>query len=290
MQKIHYYFDESGEKGFVTSGFTAEDIGLVAGIALPINEVAGFEADISKILDKADLLQLKKLHAAELFKDGAYASVKDELLNFLSARQGWLLVYEAVYPLGLYRYRQEASNESLLEQHKSKAPRVKISENNAHTRIYTELLEGIVVKLDEVCRLKESSSVAMFSDQIDKGIFKEATSRLEYLKQEVHTNKVSGFDTEAKKVVHGSVTSQVMGFDTTVRFVTEITTEATTSTMTVIADIISNTLYRQLKATSKAYAGIRLHGHAALEGYALKPRVAFVADNYIMDTLYAPHG
>lgn len=288
MQKVHYYFDESGEKGFVTSRFTAEDIGLVAGIALPSSEVAAFEADISRILAKADSSQLEKLHATELFKDGANASVKEELLNFLSSRQGWLLVYEAVYPLGLYR--QEGSNEALLEQHKPNTPRVKISKNKTQTRIYTELLEGIVVKLDEVCRLEGSSSVAMFSDQIDKGIFKEAGSKLEYLKEEIHTDNVSGFDTEAKKVVRGSVTSQVIGFDTTVRFVTEITTEATTSTMTVVADIISNTLYRQLKTTSKTHAGIRLHGHAALDGYALKHRIAFIDDNYIKDTLYAPHG
>jgi hypothetical protein len=288
MQQIHYYFDESGEKGFVADGFTAEDIGLVAGIALPAIDVAGFEADISRILAKVDQSQVSKVHATELFKDGANASVKDELLKFLAARQGWLLIYEAVYPLGLYR--QEASNESLLEQHRPKTPRVKTSINKASQRIYTELLEGIVVKLDEACRLEGSSSVAMISDQIDKGLFKEANSRLEYLKQEVHTHKVSGFDAAAKKVVRGSVTSQVIGFDNTVRFVTKITTEATTSTMTIVADIISNTLYRQLKSTSMTCPGIRLHGHAALEGYVLKHRVAFVDDNYVMDTLYAPHG
>jgi hypothetical protein len=287
MQEIHYYFDESGEKGFVGAGFTIEDIGLVAGIALPSGDVARFEADVSCILAKADSSTVKKLHATELFKDGANASIKAELLGFLSARQGWLLVYEAVYPLGLYR--QELSTNSILDQYKQKDPRVKVSGNKAQTRIYTELLEGIVVKLDEVCRLEGSSSVAMLSDRIDKGLFKEATARLNYLKEETHANSVSGFDTEANKVVHGSVTSQVIGFDSTVRFVTETTTEYTTSTMTIVADIVANTLYRQLKATSQAHAGIRLHSHAALEGYALKPRVAFADDNYIVDTLYAPH-
>jgi len=288
MQNIHYYFDESGEKGFATAGFTVEDIGLVAGIALPSSDVAGFEADISPILAKADSSHVKKLHAAELFKDGANAAVKDELLNFLSARQGWLLVYEAVYALGLYR--DAASSASLVEQHSPKTPRVKVSKNKAQTRIYTELLEGIIVKLDEVCRLEGASTIAMFSDQIDRGIFKEATSRFEGLKKEVHTDKVSGLDTASGKVVRGSVTSQVTGFDNMVRFVTDISTEATTSTMTVVADVISNTLYRQLKATSNAYPGIRLHGHSALDGYALKHRVAFIDDNYIMDTLYGPYG
>jgi len=28
---IHYYFDESGEKGFLNSSFTISDLGLVAG-------------------------------------------------------------------------------------------------------------------------------------------------------------------------------------------------------------------------------------------------------------------
>lgn len=288
MKRVHFYFDESGEKGFVTWRFTAEDIGLVAGIALPANDVAAFEAAISCILAKADQSHLEKIHAAELFKDGANASVKDELLNFLAARQGWMLAYEAVYPLEIYR--QKVSNEMLPEQHRPKTPRVMTSKNKVSARIYTELLEGIVVKLDEVCRLEGSSSVAMFSDRIDKGLFKEANSKLGYLKEEVHTGNVSGFDTVASKVLHGSVASQVIGFDNTVRFVAEITTEATTSTMTVVADIISNTLYRQLKETSNTCPGVRLHGHAALDGYALKHRVGFVDDNYVMDALYAPHG
>lgn len=288
MQKINYYFDESGEKGFVTSEFTTADIGLVAGIALPSSDVASFEADISHILAKADSSQSEKFHATELFKDGANAAVKAELLEFLSAREGWLLVYEAVYPLGLYRH--EAVRVSLLEPQKPKAPRVKLSGNKTPTRVYTELLEGIVVKLDEACRLEGSSSVAMVSDRIDKGIFKEATAKLEYLKEEIHTEKASGFDTETKKVVHGYVTSKVIGFDSVVRFVTEIATETTTSTMTIVADIIANTLYRQLKAASQAQPGVRLHGHAALEGFALKHRVAFIDDNYIMDTLYSTHG
>lgn len=287
MQDIHYYFDESGEKGFVGAGFTIEDIGLVAGIALPSSDVTGFEADVSCILAKADSSTVEKLHATELFKDGANASIKAELLGFLSAHQRWLLVYEAVYPLGLFR--QELFTNSILEQHKPKDPRVKVSGNKAQTRIYTKLLEGIIVKLDEVCRLEGSSSVAMLSDRIDKGLFMEANARLNYLKKETRVESISGFDTEAKKVVRGSVTSQVIGFDSAVRFVKEITTEYKTSTMTIVADFVTNTLYRQLKATSQAHAGIRLHSHAALEGYALKHCVAFVDDNYVMDTLYAPH-
>lgn len=287
MNKIHYYFDESGEKGFVTSGFTVSDIGLVAGIALPSSEVVSFEAGVSRILAQADSSKSEKVHATELFKDGANVSVKTELLDFLSERRGWLLVYEAVYPLGLYR--QETPTASTFEQHKPKISRIKISENKTQIRIYTELLKGIVVKLDEVCRLEGAASVAMFSDRIDRGLFKEAASSLKHLKEETHTENVSGFDTATKKVVYGSVTSNVIGFDSIVRFVTEITTESTTSTMTIIADIIANTLYRQLKATSQVHPGIRLHGHTALEGYILKHRVAFVDDNYIMDTLYAPH-
>jgi hypothetical protein len=240
MQTVHYYFDESGEKGFVGPNFSMSDIGLIAGIALPQNIMPAFESEISRILFKLKTSNVEKLHATELFKDGANATVKAELLEFLKNYQEWLLVYEAVYPLGLYKHG--TINKSLLAQQKPINPQVKISSHEQPQRIYTELLEGIILKLDEICRIEDSSTVVMYSDRIDNGLFKEAEKTLNYLRQGEHKKKVSGFNTQEKKVVYGTITSWIRSFNTTVNNVSEIKNEIATSNMIIVADVITNTL------------------------------------------------
>lgn len=286
MEPVCYYFDESGEKGFLDSNFSASDIGLIAGIALPARVVGAFESEANAILSRLDTSGVDKDHATELFKDGKNLDVKNELLNFLRNRDEWLLIYEAIYPLGLFK--AEESTRNVFAKHKPANPRVKISKNEKRLRIYTALLEGIIVKLDEVCRIEGSSELSMISDRLDEGIHKEAIQTLDYLKQEVHTQTASGFDTETKKVVHGKIESRVEGFDVTVRHIAGIKTELTPSCLTIVADVISNTLFRHLRSVVEANPDIRLHSKAAISGFHLANRIAFVDDNYIVDTLYSP--
>ncbi len=54
MEPVSYYFDESGEKGFLDSNFSASDIGLIAGIALPARVVGAFESEANAILSRLD--------------------------------------------------------------------------------------------------------------------------------------------------------------------------------------------------------------------------------------------
>ena len=286
MEPVHYYFDESGEKGFLDSNFTATDIGLIAGIALPERNVDVFESEISKILSCLDTQDVDKHHATELFKDGKNKTVKDELLNYLRVKDEWVLVYEAIYPLGLYN--RDKSTKQLFSKHILKNSRIKISRNKKRQRIYTALLEGVIVKLDEVCRIERSSDLLMISDRLDEGILKEALRTLKHLKQEVHVNKTSGFDTVTKQIVQGTVQTRVEGFDVVVRHISDIKTEVTPSSLTIVADIVSNTLYRHLKFMIAKKPNIRLHSNEIISGFELESRTAFVGDNYIMDTLYSP--
>ena len=284
MEPVFYYFDESGEKGFLDSSFSAS--GLIAGIALPARVIGAFESEANAILSRLDTSGVDKEHATELFKDGKNLDVKNELLDFLRNRDEWLLVYEAIYPLGLFK--AEESTRNLIAKHKPANPRVKIPKNEKRLRIYTALLKGIIVKLDEVCRTEGSSELLMISDRLDEGIHKEALQTLDYLKQEVHTQTASGFDTETKKVVHGKIESRVEGFDVTVRHIANIQTELTPSCLTIVADVISNSLFRHLRSVVEANPDIRLHSKAAISGFHLANRIAFADDNYIIDTLYSP--
>jgi len=127
MKSIHYYFDESGEKGFVKEGFDKTTIGLVAGIALPSIHVPEIERDLSDILSKLNTSNSNKIHSTELFENEDNRKIREKLLEYLSNTEEWLLIYEAVYPLGLYQNNKISTD--LFDAYKPRSPRVKVSKN-----------------------------------------------------------------------------------------------------------------------------------------------------------------
>jgi len=128
----------------------------------------------------------------------------------------------------------------------------------------------------------------MISDRLDEGIHKEALEMLDHLKQEVRAQRTSGFDTETKQVVYGEVEYRAEGFDIAIRHISGIETESTPSCLAIVADVISNSLFRHLRSMIEASPDIRLHSKAAASDFSLSSRIAFLDDNYIVDTLYSP--
>jgi hypothetical protein len=286
LEPAAFYFDESGEKGFVADNYDPHEFGLVAGIALPAAEVAGITAQLDPILSKVQLADGDKLHATDIFKGGANTKVRDEIYTFLLKHPGWVIIYEAVYAAGLFN--RQSHNEELASTVRPLNPAVKLSGNNLRSRIYTELMEGIFIKLDEWCVNQGNSHIRLVTDRIDQGIAAELAALKAYLEEREHTHTVTGFDTRTKTVVSGTVTSCISNFDNRVKYLKRIEVETAPSTMTVVADLIANSLQYQLRMKIAANSDLRLHSHAALEGYPLADRVAFIDDGYLMDTLYAP--
>jgi hypothetical protein len=286
MTSVHYFFDESGEKGFIKEGFNNDNIGLVAGIALPSKYISEFEGALSIILSKLNTSSSNKIHSTELFSNEENRKVRDEILEYLSSSEGWLLIYEAVYPLGLYQ--NETKTAAIFDQHKPKKPQVKVSRNPQKNRIYNSLLEGVIIKLDETCKIEESRNLVMVSDHIDSGIHKEALETLGYLKEKEHRKTVTGFDTVTKEIVSKDILSKVEGIDISVNYVKTIEVDSSESPMTITADIIANTLYRHINEKLTSHQKLRLHSRKAIEGYLLESKVAFIDDNYVMDDLYEP--
>lgn len=286
MDNVYYYFDESGEKGFVKDGFSKNDFGLLAGIAMPQRCIADFESNFAKILSKLEISDVKKVHATELFDKEVNRKVRDELLEYMAGKQEWLLIYEAVYPLGLYN--DEASKEEIRLKHRPESPRVKLSNNKTKTRIYNSLLEGLIIKLDEMCKIEGSTNLVMISDHIDSSIHKEALEVLGYLQEDEHRRTVTGFDTEDRKVVSKDIFTKVDGADLSVQHVATVTVDSSESPMTIAADIVANTLYRHMREKISQEDCLRLHGEEILSGYILKDKAAFVGNGYVMDDLYAP--
>ena len=157
MEKVHYFFDESGEKGFVTGEFEATAFGLVAGIALPSRNIVSFERELDGVFSSLDLSVVDKIHATELFQHAGNVQVRQDLMDFLNGKDEWLIIYEALYPQGVLRHQQKS--EEIFSSHIPEAPKVKVSGNPKRVRLYTLLLEGVITKLDEMCRLENSTEV-----------------------------------------------------------------------------------------------------------------------------------
>jgi len=287
MEKVHYFFDESGEKGFLKADFLKTDIGLIAGIALPSRCIAQFDAEIGMILSKLDLSSADKVHATELFNVGGNIAIRDEVFGYLSTKTEWLLVYEAIYPYGLFKKHSKIKD--IIDSNKPINPRVKVSKDQSKMRIYNILLQSVIIQLDQICRIENSTELIMLSDMIDTGIYKEALKTLAYLKERIHTKQIIGFDTIDKKKVSRKIVSEVKNFDATVRHIKTIIVENEPSNMTFAADIIANTLYRHLKDNVVKMNFPKLHGPAILEGFILKDRAACVGENYFTDNFYSPH-
>lgn len=286
MSDTHYYFDESGEKGFVSDSHADSDIGLVAGLALPDSQLSVFASKAENLMSKLNEASDEKLHATDIFRDGRNSEIKQEAFSFLAEADNWLLVYEAVYPKGLHMRR--VSTDQILSPPDSLRSPIKHSKNPSRERIYTHLVEAVIVKLDEIARMEESNSVVMQTDRIDSGLLKELHATLSDLQSSESTIQVTGYDPEAKKLVQGAITTSVIGFDIAVKHIKEIKTERSESPLTFLADLITNALYRHLKAVIKEKGPIALHSDAAVSDFSLYGKVAFVGENYVPDLLYTP--
>jgi hypothetical protein len=279
MENVHFYFDEAGEKGFLEGAFSDEVFGLVAGIALPTRNVNQINENLRMIFSGLNCDDVEKIHATEIFKDGANQEIKESFFKYLDQAQEWLLVYEAMYPKGYMK-----SPKPVMPTREN--TRYKTSQNKKRERLYNHLLKGLMVRLDEIC--KNSTNLQMVTDRVDQKLLREALEQLEYLKQEEHKSTKSAFDTQEDKVVYRTITSKITGFGIAVKNIDTIEIEETPSYLTLAADILTNSLYRHLTSKIEEHGPVRLHSGIATDGFVLKSRIAFTDDNYIMDSIYDP--
>ena len=283
MGKVHFYFDEAGEKGFLEGDFSPEVFGLIAGIALPTRNVAAMNEELQDIFKELDCTGVNKIHATEIFKNGANKTIKDRFFSYMATKEEWLLVYEAIYPKGYIIFNSKSPKRNTTENE-----RYKPSSNPKKERLYNHLLEGIIIKLDEICKIEKSTDLLMITDHIDKRLLKEALNELNYLKQDEHIHKSSAYDTVEDKLVFQTLTSKIEGFDIAVTNIQTIEIENSPSYLTLAADILTNSLYRHFTFKISNRDAIRLNSNHAIEGFELRSRVALTDDNYVMDSLYCP--
>jgi hypothetical protein len=289
QEKVYFFFDESGKTGFANSNRNPLDFGLIAGIATPERNTVKLESKLKIIFSKINTQGLKKMHATEIFVNGKNSEIRKQLFKLILEEPELLIIYEGVYQKGVAYYNNE-NIKKIMDTNKPKNSKVKIPVNNKKESLYSNMLIGIIIKLDEMCRLENSSELVMFSDNMDKKIFKRAKKLLDYLRENEHVKIISGFDKGSNKVVKKTLTTKVEGLDINVKYIKSIEiAEKNFPNLIIASDIICNSIYRFLKCQINTEASIpRLNAEVTFEHFILKNKLPFLYDNYIMDNLYSP--
>lgn len=105
-KKVYYFFDESGEKGFISPGVTSEPFGLIAGYAFPASAFSKIENNLKNIFAELDCSDINKLHATEVFKNDKNRHVREQFFDYFDGISELLIIYEAIYPQGVFKYNQ----------------------------------------------------------------------------------------------------------------------------------------------------------------------------------------
>lgn len=286
QEKVHYFFDESGEKGFISATEDPAKFGLIAGIAIPSRNLPRLQLKLNALFTKIGRQDLHKMHATEIFANGKNAETRNQLFDLIMKEEELLIIYEAAYSKGVANDGEVL--QKIIESHKPKNPKVSVSNRNQKKRLYNILLEGIIIKLDEMCRIENSTELIMITDRIDKGIWKEAKAVLEYLSASEHIQIETGFDPKLNKVLKGMIKTKVEGIDVSVKYIKSIEIDENSSSLTLASDIVCNSIHHFLRNQIGVGGYPRLNAKTTFKGFPLEAKIAFLNDNDLMDSLYEP--
>ena len=271
MPSVTFALDESGAKGYSDNREKVKgELGVVAGVLVPTEHVSRMVSEIGKITER--FKTNGKLHITDLAPLDQ-ESLRNQIFTYLaSVNARW--VYEAMYVEGLYSNAQFVSS---LRDNTKKNQRsgVKVSSNEKNDLLHTQLLLGAFGKGVAFCLDNVGSTVHLnvITDQLDASIVKEFRKDANRLLNVGKKNerKVTGFDTTTQKVVTGSITTEITeGLDALGDF-SGVTYEIaiSDSPLTLVADIIANSVYHHLSSLQEKTPGCQLNTLDSIKGHQL---------------------
>lgn len=283
-----YYFDESGDQGFVDKASSMSEYGILAGISISECAQEFLERMIGEALAQNNIgVSYKKLHCSEIFKNGKNSNLREALYSVLSEFHEYQIIYEGQYSVGVKNF--EESKSKIEDQYKENVPdNIKIHVFKERIRLYISLLTGIIFKLEEFAILKGEKNVCMISDRMDQGIEKEAHNLLKELRSEIQEVTANSFDIQTGRSAKRSFNIISNGDLTIVRKVADIIYLTDVTLLSFVADFICFELLRHFRKKMKIQQPIKFHTLESLEGFQLKDKVAFLGDNYFSDMVFDP--
>jgi len=281
-----YYFDETADQGYVDKASSIKEYGILAGWAFPKENKDLLEATFAPVLSNLQSRGYKKLHCTEIFKDNDNPEILEELYDKLLNLNGYVIIHEGAYLLGVKQHEQSLSN---IKIHQDIPANIKIIESKERTRHYIELLEGVIVKLEECAKLEEELEVHMISDRNDKAIQDESMSLMNRLKSSTHTITNKTFDMETKQRIDRTYTMTTScSIDFRIKRVKDISYLDRVTPLSFVADFICFELLRHFRRQMQIQELIKFQCPDTLNGFRLKHKIAFLDKNYFTDHFFMP--
>lgn len=287
-RKMLYYFDETADVGFVDRTSSLDEYGIIAGWAFPERCKSKYEMRIEEVLSRLRGLGYKKLHCTEVFRNDENEDIKQELYRILTEFEEYVIIHEGAYPVGVKEFEASVNNHQPAS-HATVPDHIKIIKRQQRTRLYSTLLEGVIVKLEECATLENEPEVHMFSDRLDTSIQEESADLLEWLGLTKSTVTTKAYDTLNGHRVDRTYTIEMKSdFKFEIERVKSISNVSDVNALSFVADFICFELLRHFRRKMKLQKPIKFQSPETLEGFKLKHRVAFLGDNYFTDLVYAP--
>jgi len=286
MQSVTFALDESGAKGYSDNREKVRgELGVVAGVLVPGEHLTRVTSDIELIIEK--FKTKGKLHITDL-PSSHQEALRNEIFTYLSSVNArW--VYEAMYVEGLYSYAQLVS--SIRDKAKeNRHSSVKVSGNEKKDLLHSELLLGAFGKAVAFCcdYVGEEAHLNVITDQLDSPIIKAFRKDADRLLNVGNKKEyeVTGFDIDTQNVVRGSISTEVIeGHDVLGDFSgISYKIEVSDSPLTLVADIIANSIHHHLSSLQANNPGCQLNTLDAISGHPLSELVYGVTGQEI-DTL-----
>ncbi|RON25643.1 hypothetical protein [Pseudomonas lini] len=258
-ERVFFYCDESGAKGYADQqeAFPGET-GVFAGILVPEQ----LHADLSEKFD-AIALQFKpaqgKLHIADLPQEQKGA-LRQALFDEIKA-EGLPCFWYAIHVAGLNDYYTQQNellrnSRAAVEARRTSPARVKTGSvreepPSMHVQLFAGLYAHIVAFLLE--RGLSNVDLEIRTDQVDSPLAKQFEEvAAELLETDPQVTKTTGYDTLAKKVVHGQMTISVqypaeMEIPPVIRSLS-IKTIDDSDGLVLAADVLANSLNYHFKS------------------------------------------
>lgn len=282
----YFVMDESGGGGFLENEPSIDSFGLIAGFAFPARNKSLFERKLKLLYNKLNTDNMAKVRSAFAFVGDRNAEVKKEYIRFFLDSE-LQIVYEAMFLRGAFIMNQLAEDMKRRVKGFRRNNHITILSKEQKQDVYFEILTGLMIKLDEICKLNKSSSMAILTDKVDKKILCEARRLINHLKQDEHNYKVKAVDTEKRKSLEGQVNSKIF-YPVAIESIDMIDVSDTPE-LTFAGDFLANSIYRHLKEKIQQGCKYGLNSQKIMKDFHFFSRIALLDDNSMADNLFSPH-
>lgn len=291
-QIIRTYIDEAGAKGLSKNLAPQRDgeVGVLASVSVPeerLTEMRGcFEPAFKRFVEATPAGQ--KAHIVDAFsgEDCNWRAVATEVRSDFFLIIGRLeipIVYEA-RRLRVHRVSRDTKQDLSRNAKARRRSKIKVSERTDRTRVETELMTGLALKLDALCEDVGYDQINLLMDETD--ILDAYQAQLESVKNigAPKTTLHTGFNSETNSVVKRQLTVQMqapeLARSLTPQYLGTLDLADKNDPLLLAADMVANSLFRHLSDLPLEH---QLNAPSSISGWALEDRVHGCMDNGIQE-------